>query len=135
MLLSHTSEYALRALIFIAAQERPVRVGEVASAVGVPRNYLSKTLHRLVRAGVLASTRGPAGGFRLAVPAERLTLHGIVALFADEHERRCLLGRGNCGEVPECPAHARWSPVALQLREFFDTTTLAALLTPSPLPR
>ena len=55
MLLSQTSEYALRAVLHIAARSRPVSVGEIAEAVGVPQNYLSKTLHQLARAGVLAS--------------------------------------------------------------------------------
>lgn len=130
MPLFQTSEYALRAVLYIAAHERAVQVGEIASAVGIPRNYLSKTLHRLARAGVLASTRGPSGGFRLAVAPEQLTLDGIIAPFADGREDRCLLGRGTCGEVVDCPVHARWHPVASQLRQFFATTTVAALLAP-----
>ena len=62
MLLSQTSEYALRAVLYIAECDGPVSVGEIAEAVGVPQNYLSKTLHQLARAGVLRSARGPAGG-------------------------------------------------------------------------
>ena len=130
MLLSHTSEYALRAVLHIAARGGPVSVGEIARAVGVPRNYLSKTLNQLARAGVLASARGPAGGFRLAVPPGELTLQGVVAPFAARNGRRCLLGRGTCGEVPECAAHARWGPVASTMRDFFTTTTVADLLAP-----
>jgi Rrf2 family transcriptional regulator, iron-sulfur cluster assembly transcription factor len=130
MMLSQTAEYALRAVLYIAAHEQLVHVDEIAAAVGVPHNYLSKTLHQLVRAGVLASARGPTGGFRLAVAADRLTLQHVVSRFADQGGRRCLLGHGTCGEVPECAAHARWSPVATQLHEFFATTTVAALLSP-----
>ena len=131
MLLSQTSEYALRAVLHIATRGGPVSVGEIAEAVGVPQNYLSKTLHQLARAGVLASARGPAGGFRLAVAADELTLQGVVSPFAGQRGRRCLLGHGVCGEVQDCAAHARWAPVATQLRDFFATTTVADLLSPT----
>ena len=130
MLLSQTAEYALRAVIHLAdrARGRPgewVRVSEVAAATGVPQNYLSKTLNQLARAGILASTRGPAGGFRLAVPAGELTLDRVTGVFADSHPARCLLGTGACGENPGCPVHGRWKPVATCVAAFFATTTIA----------
>lgn len=133
MLLPQTAEYAMRAVLHIAACEhdRPVRAGDLAGALEVPPNYLSKTLHQLARAGVLASTRGPAGGFRLAVPAERLTLERIVSTFGAADERRCLLGHGVCGEAPACAVHARWAPIAAQMGHFFSATTVADLLAPS----
>src|SRR5690606_6227227 len=67
-MLSDTAEYALRATLYIAQHAndtRLVRTDETAQALGVPRNYLSKILHVLARHGVLSSTRGPLGGFRL----------------------------------------------------------------------
>ena len=128
MLLSQTSEYALRAVLYIAECDGPVSVGEIAEAVGVPQNYLSKTLHQLARAGVLRSARGPAGGFRLATPASELTLQGVVSPVAGQRGRRCLLGHGVCGEVPDCAVHACWSPVASRVRDFFATTSVADLL-------
>ena len=133
MMLSQTSEYALRAVLHIAAHARPLRVAEIAAAVDVPQNYLSKTLHQLARAGVLVSARGPSGGFRLAADPSTLTLRQVISPFADPHTRRCLLGRGVCGEVPDCAVHERWVPVASRVRDFFATTTVADLLS-SPLP-
>lgn len=128
MLLSQTAEYALRAVLHLAAHPagRSVRVPELAAATGVPRNYLSKTLHQLVRAGVLRSTRGPAGGFRLAGDAAGLTLEQIVAPFADRDARRCLMHDRPCGVAP-CAVHSRWAPVAHRLDAFFGTTTVADL--------
>ena len=134
MLLPQTAEYALRAVIHIAACERLVpgalvRVPDIARAVDVPRNYLSKTLHQLARAGVLASSRGPAGGFRLAVPADALTFARIVGVFAEQpHGHRCLLGGGPCGTNPGCPVHASWKPVARRVTEYFATATIADAL-------
>ena len=135
MLLPQTAEYALRAVLHIAAHDRPVRVAEIATSLDVPQNYLSKTLHQLARAGILASTRGPAGGFRLAVPPERLTLQRVVSKFATAGGRRCLLGHGLCGEIPSCTVHTRWAPVAAQMRDFYEATTVADLLPTVPTSR
>jgi Rrf2 family iron-sulfur cluster assembly transcriptional regulator len=129
MLLPQTAEYALRAVLHIAATDRPVRVAEIAAKLDVPRNYLSKTLHQLARDGVLLSTRGPTGGFQLGMAADRLTLQRVVSMFATAGGRRCLLGYGACAEIPACAVHARWSPVGAQMRDFFETTTVAELLT------
>lgn len=130
-MLSLTSEYALRAVLYIADQNGngATRVEEMADALGLPRNYLSKTLNQLAHRGVLTSTRGPTGGFRLAVPASELTLAGVVEGFdADATHRGCLLGRPECSDVNPCPAHHRWRSVAAEVRAFFDGTTVADLL-------
>jgi Rrf2 family iron-sulfur cluster assembly transcriptional regulator len=130
MLLPQTAEYALRAVVHVArhAEAGPVRVPTMAAALALPRNYLSKTLHQLARAGVLASARGPAGGFRLAVPADALTLDRIVAVFGDTGARRCLLADRPCGQDPGCPVHQRWAPVSARLHGFFRSTTVADLV-------
>lgn len=130
-MLSQTAEYALRAVLYLAehADERPLRVGETASALRIPRNYLSKIFHQLARAGVLVSLRGKAGGFRLAAPPERVPLIRIVTLFDRvEGQRRCLLGRPQCSDRTACAAHTRWKDVAERIAQFFRETTLADLL-------
>jgi Rrf2 family protein len=131
-MISQTAEYALRAVIHLAEHGEgvPLHVAEVARALGAPRNYLSKTLHELVREGFLSSSRGPAGGFRLAVSPEKLTLARVVSVFdPPPARRRCLLGRSRCSDEHPCGAHERWKEVAEAMAEFFRTTTVADLLT------
>jgi Rrf2 family iron-sulfur cluster assembly transcriptional regulator len=135
MLLPQTAEYALRAVLHIAAHDRPVRVAEIAADLDVPQNYLSKTLHQLARSGVLTSTRGPAGGFELAVAPDRLTLQRVISKFATAGGRRCLLGHGLCGQIPACAVHDRWAPVAARMRDFYEATTVADLLPAVPISR
>jgi Rrf2 family protein len=128
--LSQTAEYALRAVLHIAEEgrDRPLRVEEVADVLRVPRNYLSKILHVLAREGILRSSRGPQGGFRLAVPAGELPLERVVAPFDRILERdRCLLGRPSCSDVRPCAAHDRWRDVAGSVRDFFRVTTIGEL--------
>ena len=130
-MLSQTSEYALQATLYIAMHEDagPVKLDRIADALGSLRNYLSKTLHILARAGVLRSERGPHGGFRLAVPPEALTLLEIIAPFDPvRFTRRCILGEGECSDETACAAHARWKPVSLQMQAFFSTTRVGDLI-------
>jgi Rrf2 family protein len=128
--LSQTAEYALRAVLALAAQPdgQPLGAARLAGVLGIPQNYLSKTLHQLARAGVLESNRGKLGGFRLARSAERITLLEIISPFDDVSDRRvCLLGRPVCSDHSACVAHARWKAVSERTATFFRETTVADL--------
>ncbi len=131
-MLSQTAEYALRAVLAIAQHEgQPVGAARLAETLGIPRNYLSKTLHQLARAGVLDSSRGKLGGFRLARPASRIPLLDVVgSIDALTGNRACLLGRPVCSDQHACPAHERWKDVAERTVAFFRETTVADLAAP-----
>jgi len=99
---------------------------DLAAATKVPENYMRKVLHELVRGGVLTSVRGKGGGFRLAVPAEQLTLLRVVSRFDRlSDQRRCLLGRPECSDADPCPAHGHWKVIGEQIAAFFGGTTVA----------
>jgi Rrf2 family protein len=132
-MLSKTSEYALRAVLFLARQPQgvPVRANDVAVGLDVPANYLSKILHTLSRAGVVTSERGPRGGFRLARPADRTTLAAVVSPFDEiSPTDQCLLGRRRCHDDHPCGAHERWKEVFEPVTDFFRETMVAELLEP-----
>jgi Rrf2 family protein len=126
--LSHTVEYALRATLYIARQPRAVRLPEIAKAAHAPPRYLAKILGQLAREGILESTRGPSGGFRLAAKPGSVSLADIVAVFEKAEPRRCLLGHGTCGSNPNCSVHERWAPIANSMDELFGRTTISDLL-------
>lgn len=137
-MLSQTGTYALRTVVLIASRggSGAVSVEEIAAELGVPRNYLSKTLHQLARAGVLSSTRGPGGGFRLAVPPARLRLARVIEPFDSLGAGpTCLLGRATCSDRQPCAAHERWKRASGTVAAFFRDTTVADLLADGALPR
>jgi Rrf2 family protein len=130
-LLSQTAEYALRTVLHIAQQPAgaPAQTDAMAMALRIPRNYLSKILHRLAQEGVLSSTRGRGGGFVLAKPADQIALISVVGLFDSvEPVRQCLLGQPVCSDAHACDAHAAWKDVSDRVARFFRDTTVAALL-------
>ena len=130
MILSQTAVYAARAVIHLAqtADRGHQPVDDIAEALGVPRNYLSKILQGLARAGILDSTRGPRGGFVLARPATRVSLADVVAPFDDiATSSGCLLGREACRDDNPCAAHEHWRDLSRRLRAFLSDTTIDEL--------
>jgi len=135
--LSHTSDYALRAALLLARQDgpRPLRADEIADAIGAPRNYLAKTLNALAKAGIVNSARGPMGGFTLAVEPAKLTLARVIDCFDEPRpQTRCMLGAGPCDRAHPCAAHHRWTAITSARREPLATTTLADMLRNEPAP-
>ena len=80
MRLSRAAGYGIHAVVYIAKQDQGVRTlaRSIAKDYKLPVESLQKILQQLVRARILRSTRGPAGGFRLARVAQRITLADIV---------------------------------------------------------
>lgn len=130
-MLSRTGEYALRAVLLLADRngEGALSAGEIARALGVPHNYLAKTLQRLVRRGVLRSIRGPGGGFVLAGDACKLPLSAVLEEFDPvEAEESCMLGYKSCDTRNPCAAHERWMKWSGELSRLLDHTTVGYLL-------
>ncbi|HSG07228.1 MAG TPA: Rrf2 family transcriptional regulator [Longimicrobiales bacterium] len=134
-MLSQTGLYALQALLHLAEQGDGAQVpaAVMARELGVPGTYLAKVLQRLAREGILDSTRGPRGGYRLSVSPGDLTVAAAVASFQElRAPETCLLG-GPCDLTNPCSAHARrtaWNAAAM---EILEKTTLADLLSGAPM--
>ena len=131
-----TADYALRALLFLTREgkdDRYFRADEVARAAGMPANYTGKVLGALARAGIVTSSRGPTGGFRLAVDPASVTTADIVDLFnSPSTNRQCLLGSKPCNLRRPCDAHRRWSAVLDAQRAPLAATTIADLAYATP---
>ena len=81
MRISAKAEYACLAVIALAQrrqQDRPVPIREIAEAQGIPETFLTQILLKLKGAGLVHSTRGSAGGYRLARPPEQISLQNIL---------------------------------------------------------
>ena len=126
---SQTVEYALRAVVHLAFESpEPRTTDQIAEATKVPKAYLAKILHNLVKKGVLNSQRGLGGGMTLTVPPEVLTILDVVN--AVEPIRRittCPLDLPTHG-VRLCPLHRRMDDALEHVETAFKNTTLAEIL-------
>lgn len=125
-MISLTSEYALRAMIYLAqhSDRWPVSGKEIAAGAGIPAKYLSTILSNLVRDGVLESTRGKSGGFRMVKPSTKTYLIDVLAPFEQLDQRRCPFGNAQCGDDDPCLAHERWKKVVNSFHQFLVNTTV-----------
>jgi Rrf2 family cysteine metabolism transcriptional repressor len=80
--LTRRSEYALLALLHLARVkgEGYVAVAAMAEAQGLPPKFLEQLLMALKRARLVSSQKGPHGGYRLARPAEKISLAEVIRL-------------------------------------------------------
>lgn len=128
-MLSRSSEYAVRALTYLALREPQgfCLSRTVAGDLRIPAPFLGKVLQNLVGRGLLESHRGRAGGFRLARPPQEIRVAEIVEAFDDIETRRCVLGQAECTDDSACPLHRDWCNVRDQLVNRLRETTLADL--------
>jgi Rrf2 family protein len=80
MRISAKADYAVRAVVELAAttSEKPVKAERIATAQGIPLNFLENILGELRHAGLVRSHRGAEGGFKLAKPAAEITVADVI---------------------------------------------------------
>ncbi len=110
MKLSRTSTYALYALGYLAGSNAtgytPVSV--ISAEFDLPTTHLAKIFQRLVRAGILSSSRGVTGGFALRKPPRELTMLDVIrAVDGPLESEGCLLPSTSCDD-DRCPLHEAW---------------------------
>ena len=129
MRIAAKTEYACIAVLELAARfgsGEPVRVRDIADLHGIPSRFLVQILLQLKAAGLVASTRGAAGGYQLIKPPEEITLADVMTVIE------------GAGEVPnsnvtvESPMSAAllrtWREVAAVQQDMLAAVTFADLV-------
>jgi Rrf2 family transcriptional regulator, cysteine metabolism repressor len=125
MKISAKAEYACLAVLALARrkpEDPPLRIREISEAHGIPERYLVQILLQLKGSGLVASTRGASGGYRLARPAASISLGEVLTAI----------------DGPEAPARealkpaarvlaAVWEHVRVAERAVLDQTSIAQL--------
>ncbi len=127
MILSQTSEYAIRAVSCIAINQEfgPVRAKDLSVETAIPLTYLSKVLRKLVEAEILTSTKGHNGGFLLARPPKKIKLYQVLeAMEFSVAKQHCIFGWRMCNSKKPCLLHHRWSEVKDTFQKWIHTTSL-----------
>lgn len=128
--LTRDGEYAVRAVLHLASQPdgKVSLINEISAAQEVPKNYLSKIMQHLNRAGLVKSRRGAKGGFTLARPARTITLRETIeAVEGPIFLNVCLIRKGECHRDEICPVHPVWREAQRKLFEVLDNKTMEQL--------
>jgi len=127
---SHSVEYAIRALTFLATQDPGKLSGarEIAEAEAIPMPFLWKILQKLAAKKLVRSFRGVRGGYELAKPAQRITVEKVLKEMGElQTLDRCILGFSQCRAKTPCGLHAMWGEQRDRWSEALRKTTLADL--------
>lgn len=125
---SARTDYALRALVTLAAAGRPMTADELARSQELPVSYLEAILLDLRRTGIVASRRGPNAGYRFVRPADQLTPADVMrALEGPLAEIRGLRPEATSYKEPAESLQELWVALRASLRSVLEGVSIAQL--------
>lgn len=131
MRLSTRAQYAVRAMVDLSlySEGRPVSLKEISRREEIPLNYLEQLFFRLKKGQIVASVRGPGGGYVLARQESDIKVGEIVVTVEEQlNPVACLdAGERSCQREAHCLTHTVWQGLGERIKGFLDSITLADL--------
>jgi len=132
MKISTKGRYAVLAMIDLAqhSQTHPIPLPQIAGRLNISQHYLEQLFVKMRRAKLVKSTRGPGGGYILAMPPARIDMKTVLA--AVEEEIRPV----DCGDeapatacpnIPVCGSRTLWQKLEEAIDRTLSETTLDEL--------
>lgn len=127
MLLNKTSEYGIRAMLYLAQAggDGYISAGDIGRDLDISAHFLTKIMQQLTEAGLVKSYRGPNGGLALARDPESISVREVyVALEGDALFNECVLGLPGCGNRKPCPFHDQWATARDRINRMMSEQSL-----------
>lgn len=130
--MSKLTDYGALVLTCLARQpDAIVRASEVATSTHLAQPTVSKLLKMLATDGLVESFRGAHGGYRLARPAEQISLMAIIdSLEGPVSLTECATADGDCSQALTCSARPNWMGINAVIRNALLEVSLADLAQP-----
>lgn len=133
MKLSTKGRYGLRALIDLAvySEESAVSISSIAAREQISESYLEQLVAKLRKAGLVTSIRGAGGGYKLARPAQEISVGDILrALEGNLEAVKCagLDAEKGCEEADFCVTKYVWQRINESITQAVDEIKLSQLV-------
>lgn len=132
MKITTKGRYALRATLALAGlgtNGEPVSINCLSRHESISPVFLEQIFFRLRKAGIVASVRGPGGGFYFAKTPDKITLKDILKASGENLGTDiCEKHIESCSRIERCLSHAVWERADALLNNFFEAITLAEIL-------
>jgi len=125
--LTTRGKYAVTASLDLAMNYEKnsfVAISEIAERQSIPAAYLEQLFRYLRKAGILASLRGPGGGYRLTRPTSDIKIGEIIAAVERKMDATQCGGEGNCSAGSKCLAHNLWTELNNEVDLFLMNKSL-----------
>ncbi len=125
MKLSTRGRYGLRAICYIAENQDKgfIPVSEISENLNLSENYLEQLVRMLKKDGLIRSSRGPKGGYKINNDLNNITIGQILrSLEGDMTTSECVSGKVNCDE--KCDAYDLFTKLDFLINQAIDSITL-----------
>ena len=131
MQLTKKSSYGLVAVLELAGKEAdgPLSASAIAGRYSLPHSFVEKILHQLKQAGIVSSTQGRKGGYRLARSPQRITVRQVLEALGESLDLVGCLGPGApCELMQICPTKDAWERIDQRFKKLLDSLSLGDLI-------
>jgi Rrf2 family transcriptional regulator, iron-sulfur cluster assembly transcription factor len=114
MIFNKSTEYSVRILLYMCEMEnyKYFSATEIARAIKIPKEYLSKILQQLTKKGFVYSKRGKGGGFKIIKTKKEIKIMELINLFENKNfYNKCLIGLSEDCEECRCIIHSKWTNI------------------------
>ncbi|OED37011.1 Fe-S cluster assembly transcriptional regulator IscR [Chromatiales bacterium (ex Bugula neritina AB1)] len=137
MKLTTRGRYAVTAMLDLAlhSSDGPVSLADISGRQEISLSYLEQLFSRLRRHELVASTRGPGGGYRVARPLAQVAVADIVLAVNESVDATQCGGQKNCHQHGRCLTHDLWEGLSQQVEAFLSGISLHDLINREPVKR
>jgi Rrf2 family transcriptional regulator, iron-sulfur cluster assembly transcription factor len=130
MKLTTKGRYAVTAMLDLATNygNGSITLADISKRQGISLSYLEQLFAKLRRNGLVDSTRGPGGGYRLNRDANAISVAEVIKAVDENINADPCKGRKDCREGQGCLSHELWAELSHQIYEFLDDITLAQVI-------
>ncbi len=130
MRLTTKGRYAVTAMLDLTLHNHmgPVSLADISLRQGISLSYLEQLFSKLRKSELVASIRGPGGGYRLSRCAESIFVAQIIDAVDESIDATHCGGKGNCRQGEMCLTHHLWEDLSEQIHLFLNGISLAGLV-------
>lgn len=130
MKLTTKGRYAVTAMLDLALHgaQGPVSLAEISGRQEISLSYLEQLFSKLRKNGLVASTRGPGGGYSVARDLSAVSVSEIIAAVNESVDATQCAGRENCHSHGRCLTHDLWEGLSAQIEEFLNSVSLQDMI-------
>ncbi|MBI4987521.1 MAG: Fe-S cluster assembly transcriptional regulator IscR [Rhodocyclales bacterium] len=130
MRLTTKGRFAVTAMIDLAQRQAngPVTLAGISERQKISLSYLEQLFGKLRRHSIVASVRGPGGGYRLARAMNEVTVADIIAAVDEPLDATNCGGRENCQDEHRCMTHDLWTNLNKRMHEYLASVSLYDLV-------
>ncbi len=130
MKLTTKGRYAVTAMLDLALHfgEGPITLADIAQRQGISLSYLEQLFSRLRKRSLVASVRGPGGGYSLGRDAAEIFVGEVITAVDENMDTTRCHGAHNCQNNGRCLTHDLWSDLSNQIYNYLNKISLQDLM-------